>query len=65
MKKIGEKFVHKGVRLITEECDECLGCHFYDEVAEGCVNKRFHCIPKEREDEKSVIFRKIIFKFGK
>lgn len=65
MKKIGEIFEYKGIKLITEEYyDGCEDCYFFD-LNNGCRNRRFHCTDTERSDSKYVIFRKYSFKFGK
>lgn len=66
MKRIGEKFTHKGVKLITlEDLSGCDGCYFYDYGINGCGNKRFHCTVEERSDGRSVMFKNISFKFGR
>lgn len=65
MKKLGEIFTLRGVRLITVESRNCDHCHFFKSEIQKCGDNRFHCIPENRNDGQSVIFTKIIFKFGR
>ena len=59
-KKIGEVFEHNGVTLITIENNGCEGCFFNSSI---CTlvnsNQYLPCVPKYRDDNKSVIFKKV------
>ena len=53
--EVGETFKHKGVRLKVEEWYVCEECYF--NRISTCHDMR--CVPSNRSDHKSVIFRKI------
>ena len=53
--EVGETFKYKGVRLKVEEWYVCKECYF--NRISTCHDMR--CVPSNRSDHKSVIFRKI------
>ena len=53
--EVGETFKYKGVRLKVEEWHMCKECYFNRIYT--CHDMR--CVPSNRSDHKSVIFRKI------
>lgn len=66
MKKIGETFRHKSIRLKTiQDNDTCDGCYFYNDERNKCRNQRFHCLKEERTDKIGVKFILYKFQFGK
>ena len=65
MKKVGQIFKCRGKKLITIESDDCDLCFFYHPYDETCHDQRFSCLPGERKDGKSVLYKLYEFKFGK
>lgn len=65
MKKLGETFIYKGVRLITVESEVCEGCYLYEDSEGRCKDTRFSCTIFRRKDNLSVHFPKWNLKFGR
>jgi hypothetical protein len=70
MKKVDEKFVYQNIKLIVVRCNGCEPCFFCNMESFGCTkllgNNDLICSSNEREDNISVIFKKVeLYKYGK
>lgn len=50
-KKIGEVFLHSGIKIKCVKGRDCTACYFYNKPCMG-----IRCFPSDRSDNENVIF---------